>query len=1341
MQPSPSPTSCSAGAEELLGRFEEAWRCGSAPRLEQFLPPQAAAQSGDAARFRLLRELIKIDLEYRWRNQTMPAARQARLEIYLERYPELRQHDAVLPELIGEEYWARQHWGDRPAHGEYALRFPGHWPTLQATLQRIDSELAREFGERSARVPAAAAPPVSPIPAGDAVQPIAAVSQLMEALRQYSLVSAVQLDELVRQLATRATAPRDWIKELVQRNWLTPYQANQLAQGRAHDLLLGSYLLLRRLGEGGAGQVFLARHQRMDRVVALKLLRRELLADAEVVGRFYREVQVLSKLDHPNVVHAYDAGPVRGTHFLAMEYVEGTDLGRLVKQNGPMPALQACVSIRQAALGLQHAHERGLVHRDIKPHNLIMSVRDGLIKVADLGLARLPRTVDQDTIAMLSGVQAGATLTPQNALLMGTADFLAPEQALNFHAADIRADIYSLGCTLYHLLAGQPPFAGGTMAEKLLKHQQAEPVPVDRLRTDLPLGLPTVLLRMLAKRPEDRYQTPAEVAAALAALTGTESGITLSPAATGRQPPSDSGDTLIERPPPAVPVTRRKTRHPRLVATLGLVVLGLGLAGAVLLSGGRSLSTANQQADVLPAAESITEADLKKIESRMQDFAGQPEPLRQTLLAVRRIHAGQPLALRATELLMQLPSALDALEPGQVNTADGLAVGQPDGLVAVLGDGRLRQWGMAGGIALSPDGALLATTGQEQAVRVWDSKSGKNLHTFAATGWPRFSPDGQLLAAFDDYHGTLRLWNPVKGTEAAVPAGRVVGLSPDLKLLACRGADERQVRLLDLTSGKELVTCSGHEGVVRCVAFSADGKRAVSGGRDRLVLVWETTTGNLLATLKGHTSDVTVVALSSDGQTVAAQQYDGGLVKLWDVTTTKELQTFPGPGVWALAPDGKTLALRSDRGVRLWDVAAGRDGTPVLRIGESTRAIVFSADSRLVATGTKEGRLVRLWDVATGAERAVSFEAGSSVSALAFSADGQTLASANERGTYRIWDVASGRARSPTMAAEWYTGAVCSPDGRTLALVDHRLTVHLWDCGTGQRRVLGAHQHTITALVFAADGQALVSVSSDGDIKVFDVSADKLKTSFRDTDSVTHAALSADGRMLATAGYAPVVKVWDTSTGQLRATFVRGAATSRAATGSLAFAPGGTIVAWGSSEDGTLALCDLGSKQPRLVAGPRGFVDAAFTPDGQMLAIRRGHDNSVALRELATGKEQPLPERIDDNYSTWAVGRTVATGSNNGRIRVFDLAGQPRATLEGHADRVRVLAYAPDGELLASAGQDNRIIVWDPTSRKPKVRQWQLPGPVLRLAWAADGRHLATVNANGTVCILRASRP
>jgi serine/threonine protein kinase len=506
------------GREELLEGFDRAWRAGQPFRLDQFVQAFLGDPSLDGpTRHELLTELIKIDLEYRWRSG--PSSERLRLEDYLRDFPELGPVERLPPQLIGEEYQVRQRWGDQPNHAEYEARFRSQGTQLREVLQRIDTYLAAEAprqdgilrhgpknGEKVARRTGLGRP----------APHVISVDALLDALRQYRLLGPTQLDALVHDVQGRFSQPQDLAKELLQRNWLTPYQVNQLLVGRGSELVLGPYLLLQRLGEGGAGQVFKAYHQTMSRLVALKIIRQELLNDDEVVARFRREFQVLSRLNHPNVVHAYDAGAAGTGHFLAMEYVEGTDLAKLVKQCGPLPVMQACAYVRQAALGLQHAHEKGLVHRDIKPHNLIMSLREGRIKVADLGLARLAQAATGEMTAALASGRTAGTLTPPGTVMMGTADYLAPEQALEFHKADIRADIYSLGCTLWYLLVGQPPFPADTLAEKLLSHQTKEPPAIKKLRPDVPTSLASVLQRMLEKRPQDRYQTPADVAAALA---------------------------------------------------------------------------------------------------------------------------------------------------------------------------------------------------------------------------------------------------------------------------------------------------------------------------------------------------------------------------------------------------------------------------------------------------------------------------------------------------------------------------------------------------------------------------------------------------------------------------------------------------------------------------------------------------------------------------------------------------------------------------------------------------------------------------------------------------------
>jgi serine/threonine protein kinase len=335
---------------------------------------------------------------------------------------------------------------------------------------------------------------------------VASPPDLITALRQLSLLEADQLAALDKPPLAKLP-PRDLARELVKLGWLTPFQVNQLLNGRGKELVLGEYVLLETLGKGGMGQVYKARQRRLKRLVAFKVIRKEFLSNATTVQRFLREAESAARLTHPNIVTVYDAGEAQGMHYLAMEFIDGTNLGDLLK-NGPMPVATACDYVRQAALGLQHAFEQGMVHRDLKPHNLMLT-KQGTVKVLDFGLARLVQQTSPETRTEV--------MTQQGSVL-GTPDYIAPEQAMNARTIDIRADIYSLGCTLYHLLAGRPPFQGESLTETLLKHHLEEPTRIEELRKGLPEGLPDLIRTMMAKKPDDRYQTPAEAADALAAF-------------------------------------------------------------------------------------------------------------------------------------------------------------------------------------------------------------------------------------------------------------------------------------------------------------------------------------------------------------------------------------------------------------------------------------------------------------------------------------------------------------------------------------------------------------------------------------------------------------------------------------------------------------------------------------------------------------------------------------------------------------------------------------------------------------------------------------------------------
>jgi tRNA A-37 threonylcarbamoyl transferase component Bud32 len=285
------------------------------------------------------------------------------------------------------------------------------------------------------------------------------------------------------------------------------------------------YRVLDCIGSGGMGTVFKAEHLLMKRVVALKVINPRLVDKPATSDRFRREVEAAARLSHPNIVTAFDAEQVDNMHFLIMEYVDGQSLDKLLEKSGRLPVLEACGYVCQAALGLQHAHECGMVHRDIKPQNLVVT-KEGTVKILDFGLARLALEAGPtggvgpfhgDATALL---QRG-TDTPRPSLteagtIMGTPDYIAPEQARDPHSADIRADIYSLGCTLYQLLAGRPPFQADTPTAKVQAHEERIPESLDTLGLHVPAALAKVVQKMLAKDPAQRYQTPAEVWAALA---------------------------------------------------------------------------------------------------------------------------------------------------------------------------------------------------------------------------------------------------------------------------------------------------------------------------------------------------------------------------------------------------------------------------------------------------------------------------------------------------------------------------------------------------------------------------------------------------------------------------------------------------------------------------------------------------------------------------------------------------------------------------------------------------------------------------------------------------------
>jgi serine/threonine protein kinase len=350
-------------------------------------------------------------------------------------------------------------------------------------------------------------------------------------------------------------------ERLVREKVITQYQARRLLQNKPHGMILGKYVILDRIGSGSMGRVYKAQHQLMGRVVALKIIAPEILSNERAVARFYREMRLVGRLDHPNVVRAFDADSSSNVLYIVMEYVSGPSLAQLLKQ-GALPPVDVVGYAAQAALGLAHAHEQGIVHRDVKPSNLLVN-EEKLVKVLDLGLGVLMEADNHATFATADGIA------------VGTVDYMSPEQACG-KDLDGRSDLYSLGCSMYHLITGRHAFTGDNPIERLGKRINGSPVPITDLRPDLPPSLVAVLDKLMANKPQDRYQTGIEAAEALTALIRN------------RKPAASvvvsKPEPVAVVPPPRVEMIRVEPEYPRWfrpIAKLAENKAGIAIAAIV----------------------------------------------------------------------------------------------------------------------------------------------------------------------------------------------------------------------------------------------------------------------------------------------------------------------------------------------------------------------------------------------------------------------------------------------------------------------------------------------------------------------------------------------------------------------------------------------------------------------------------------------------------------------------------------------------------------------------------------------------------------------------------------
>jgi eukaryotic-like serine/threonine-protein kinase len=761
------------------------------------------------------------------------------------------------------------------------------------------------------------------------------VDQFVHELTDNALVDSADV-EPVRQQITARMGPshaQALARELVRLGRLTAYQAAAVLQGKTKGLLIGNYLVLDKLGAGSMGMVFKARHRLLNRIVALKLLPPSLARDPAAVQRFEREAKAAATLSHPNVVAVIDADEYRGLHFLVMEYVEGRDLARLVREDGPLSVSQAIDCLAQAARGLKAAFEASVVHRDIKPSNLLLQP-GGTVKILDMGLARL------DAVGSPFGAkEPDASLTQSNVIL-GTIDYMSPEQASNPRNADHRSDIYSLGCTLHYLLTGRPPFSGETLIERLIAHRE-QPIPsLSNGRPDVSPAVDDLLKRLLAKSPDDRFSSLDELITALDASresTATNTGV---------------------RPPRPLDADARKSGGRRRSTIAAAIVSGiaatLGLVATAVYVGWPKSGQSREKAPRAAVAPLVAKNDTVSV----------PEP------ATRPKRVPLP------------PADPPKREPESIRAADSAAAAavkpalsvEPVGLVRELKGHKRR----ANAVAVSGDGLLALSGGQDRTVRLWTIASGDELR--------RLEHDGPVYAV-------------------ALAADGQTGAS---------GSADKTVRLWDFRSERDvgMRRLDGHTAAVFAVMFAPGDQFVLSAGADRTVRVWDVATGQASGSPLIHES--AIVALATTGGHGILAGCDDGTMWLWDLKSRQRVRKLKAPGpilCVAGSPLGhRALSGHADGVLVLWDLDLGAEIGRLIGHSDLVRCAAFLPDGQRALAGRQLGNLI-LWDIESQRElrrlapSATASEHGGQLG-LAPLTDGLHALSADTDGTVRLWRLA-----------------------------------------------------------------------------------------------------------------------------------------------------------------------------------------------------------------------------------------------------------------------------------------------------------------------------------------------
>jgi WD40 repeat protein/tRNA A-37 threonylcarbamoyl transferase component Bud32 len=1070
----------------------------------------------------------------------------------------------------------------------------------------------------------------------------------------------------------------------------------------------GDYELLRQIAHGGMGVVYKARQIKLQRVVALKMIRSGHWASPEEVQRFYEEAEAAAQLDHPGIVPIYDFGEREGQHYYSMGYVEGGSLVDLLKE-GPLPSRRAAELTQRVAEAVAYAHQRGIIHRDLKPSNVLLD-KDGRPKVTDFGLAKR--------------VEGTSHLTVTGQVL-GTPNYMSPEQAAGkTEKVGPLADVYALGALLYCLVTARPPFQGVSALETLQQVLEREPVPPRDLNAGVDYDLETICLKCLQKEPGKRYPSATRLAEDLGRLLAGE-------------------PIQARRVGPAERLVRWCKRKPALAgAVISAVVLLLAVTGISIWFGIES------RKDKAAIEAALTELRLEK---GLALCEGHDEAFGMIWLAHSLKNASADDEAWRRMLRLNLANWQSQLHPLRhifpLNSEALCAAFSPDGKRFVTGqassqgnsvclwetDTGHRLWRADNAhtdylwaLAFSPDGKTIISGANDRTVRFWEASTGQPARAAFQTKdrvrGVAFCPDGERFLVAEVSGARLYDLRTGEPRGGLVKANIVSAtLSPDGTKILTANMDGT-ARLWDTISGKQVGSDMPHERSVWAAAFSPDGNKIITASWDRTARIWDAHTGKPIGLPLWHGDKVQAVAFGPDGFALSSG-FDS-TIRLWDIATGQQqgsaLHHQKTNRALAFDPNRKIVLRCDDRTAKLWEVNTGSLERARLEHPAAVKLATFSLDGQIVLTvsGTPtakpatpiRGGQVHLWNAISGLPLSVEFKPGSQVSAAAMSPDNKTLLTLEQDGTLQFWNVATGEllAHRPQDLSTKHPDGESFPVRRVLFSPDGMVAVsvcdneaQLWDTKT--YKPLGApllHDRLIYSAAFNPESTILVTGGSDRKAQLWDVTTGALRgPALPHSDAVKAVAFSPDGKHLVTGcgDDAAAAFLWDVTTGKLGGPTFR----HQGEVNAVAFSPDGRFILTGST-DNTARLWDANSGRP--LSPPlqhKGEVNqVAFSPDGR-LAVTASSDWTARIWDVATGKPigPPLQHQGIVTQVAFSPDGRVLTASEDGTARIWEI----RPPLDTDPNRIILWLSVITGLEMDDSGT---IRVLDEPTWQERRRRW-----------------------------------